>query len=34
KTAILMVLSGLDAKSAKEKLAKHNGFIRNALSDQ
>lgn len=34
KTAILMVLSGLDAKSAKAKLAKYNGFIRNALSEQ
>lgn len=34
KTAILMVLSGLDAQSAKAKLAQHNGFIRNALSDQ
>ena len=33
KTAILMVLSGLDAKSATDKLSKHNGFIRDALSD-
>ena len=31
KTAILMVLSGLDAKSATDKLSKHNGFIRDAL---
>lgn len=33
KTAILMVLSGLDAKSATEKLAQHNGFIRDALAN-
>lgn len=33
KTAILMVLSGLDAKSATDKLSKHNGFIRDALSN-
>ncbi|HIF9172168.1 TPA: N-acetylmuramic acid 6-phosphate etherase [Photobacterium damselae] len=31
KTAILMILAGLDAKQAKKQLANHNGFIRSAL---
>ena len=34
KTAILMLLSGLDAVSAQHKLNKHNGFIRDALADK
>ncbi|MFT6986700.1 MAG: N-acetylmuramic acid 6-phosphate etherase [Psychromonas sp.] len=34
KTAILMLLSGYDAKIARQKLSKHNGFIRQALADQ
>ena len=34
KTAILMLLDGLDAKSARQKLSKHNGFIRQALEDR
>lgn len=34
KTAILMVLSGIDAECAKEKLALHKGFIRNALENK
>ncbi|EOV1171258.1 N-acetylmuramic acid 6-phosphate etherase [Vibrio fluvialis] len=34
KTAILMILSGLDAKQATAKLQQHNGFIRAALNDQ
>lgn len=33
KTAILMLLSGVDAHSAKQKLDKHKGFIRHALAD-
>ena len=33
KTAILMLLSGLDAQTAQQKLSKHNGFIRHALND-
>ncbi|MGL5290856.1 MAG: N-acetylmuramic acid 6-phosphate etherase [Vibrionaceae bacterium] len=33
KTAIFMLLTGLNAKEAKEKLNAHNGFIRNALND-
>jgi len=32
KTAIVMILSGLDADEAKAKLAEHNGFVRAALS--
>ncbi|PMH40865.1 N-acetylmuramic acid 6-phosphate etherase [Vibrio sp. 10N.286.49.B3] len=31
KTAILMLLSGLDAESAKQKLKENNGFVRLAL---
>lgn len=31
KTAILMLLGGLDAQTAKQKLEKHHGFIRQAL---
>ncbi|EHA1081718.1 N-acetylmuramic acid 6-phosphate etherase [Photobacterium damselae] len=31
KTAILMILAGLDAEQAKKQLANHNGFIRSAL---
>ena len=34
KTAILMLLSGLDAQTARHKLNKHNGFIRHALDDK
>ncbi|MCW8994943.1 MAG: N-acetylmuramic acid 6-phosphate etherase [Psychromonas sp.] len=34
KTAILMLLSGLDAQTAQLKLDKHNGFIRHALADK
>lgn len=34
KTAILMLLSGLNAQSARKKLEKHNGFIRKALEDK
>ena len=34
KTAILMLLSGLDAQTAQHKLNKHNGFIRHALDDK
>ncbi|KGK11526.1 N-acetylmuramic acid 6-phosphate etherase [Vibrio navarrensis] len=34
KTAILMILSGLDAEQAKTKLQQHNGFIRAALNDK
>lgn len=34
KTAILMVLLGIDAISAAEKLVLHNGFIRNALANK
>jgi N-acetylmuramic acid 6-phosphate etherase len=34
KTAILILLSGLDAQTAKQKLNKHNGFIRHALLDK
>ncbi len=34
KTAILMILSGLDAQTAQQKLSKHNGFIRHALADK
>lgn len=33
KTAILMLLSGLDAVAAQQKLNKHSGFIRHALAD-
>lgn len=33
KTAILMILTQLDANEAKEHLAKHQGFIRKALSE-
>ena len=33
KTAILMILSGLDAKQAKQRLERHNGFIRSALNE-
>ena len=33
KTAILMLLSDLDADSARQKLNKHNGFLRHALAD-
>lgn len=33
KTAILMILSGLNAKQAKERLKRHNGFIRAALNE-
>ena len=33
KTAILMILSGLNAQSATEKLKQHQGFVRNALAD-
>ncbi|AUI87535.1 N-acetylmuramic acid 6-phosphate etherase [Vibrio azureus] len=32
KTAIFMILSGLDAQKAKRKLTEHNGFIRKALT--
>ncbi|ELI6449733.1 N-acetylmuramic acid 6-phosphate etherase [Photobacterium damselae] len=31
KTAILMILAGVDAEQAKKQLANHNGFIRSAL---
>ncbi|WP_325895209.1 N-acetylmuramic acid 6-phosphate etherase [Grimontia sp. NTOU-MAR1] len=31
KTAILMILAGIDAKEATARLEKHNGFIRQAL---
>ncbi|HIF9356950.1 TPA: N-acetylmuramic acid 6-phosphate etherase [Photobacterium damselae] len=31
KTAILMILAGLDAEQAKKQLANHNGFIRSTL---
>lgn len=31
KTAILMILAGLDTEQAKKQLANHNGFIRSAL---
>ncbi|HIF9443041.1 TPA: N-acetylmuramic acid 6-phosphate etherase [Photobacterium damselae] len=31
KTAILIILAGLDAEQAKKQLANHNGFIRSAL---
>jgi len=34
KTAILMILSGLDAEQAKAKLQQHNSFIRAALNDK
>ena len=34
KTAIMMVLSGLDAQQAKAKLAQHKGFLRTALQDK
>jgi len=34
KTAILMILSGLDADQATAKLKLHNGFIRAALNDK
>ncbi|MCC4238198.1 N-acetylmuramic acid 6-phosphate etherase [Vibrio anguillarum] len=34
KTAIVMILAGLSAEQATQKLAKHNGFIRAALNDQ
>lgn len=34
KTAILMILSGLDAKQATAKLQQHKGFIRAALNDK
>lgn len=34
KTAILMILSGLDAQQARDKLVQHRGFIRAALNDQ
>jgi N-acetylmuramic acid 6-phosphate etherase len=34
KTAILMLLSGLDTQAARQKLNKHNGFIRHALQDK
>ncbi|CAG9295361.1 N-acetylmuramic acid 6-phosphate etherase [Celerinatantimonas diazotrophica] len=34
KTAILMILSGLDAQQAASKLQQHNGFIRAALNDE
>lgn len=34
KTAILMILSGDDAKTAGQKLSEHNGFIRRALTDR
>lgn len=33
KTAILMLLSDLDAASARQKLDKHQGFLRHALAD-
>jgi len=33
KTAILMLLTGLDAQTAKQKLEKHHGFIRQALDE-
>lgn len=33
KTAILMILSGLDAKTAAHKLEQHKGFVRHALAD-
>lgn len=33
KTAILMVLAGLNAEAATARLAKHKGFIRQALQD-
>ncbi len=33
KTAIMMILSGLDAPEAKAALARHNGFLRAALQD-
>ena len=33
KTAILMLLTGLDAKTAKQKLEHHQGFIRQALEE-
>ena len=33
KTAILMILSGLDVQSARQKLDKHKGFIRHALNN-
>lgn len=32
KTAILMLLADIDAKQAKQRLADHNGFIRQALT--
>jgi len=34
KTAILMILSGHDAKTARQKLSEHKGFIRQALADR
>lgn len=34
KTAILMLLAEIDAKQAKQRLEKHNGFIRLALNHQ
>ena len=33
KPAILMILSGLDAATARAKLAAHNGFLRAALEN-
>ncbi|WP_354624039.1 N-acetylmuramic acid 6-phosphate etherase [Psychromonas sp. MME2] len=33
KTAILMILSGLNAETATAKLKQHQGFVRNALAD-
>jgi N-acetylmuramic acid 6-phosphate etherase len=34
KPAILMILSGLDAETARARLAQHNGFLRAALAQQ
>lgn len=34
KTAIMMVLSGLDAQQAKAQLAQHKGFLRTALQNK
>ncbi|KJY79571.1 N-acetylmuramic acid 6-phosphate etherase [Vibrio nigripulchritudo] len=34
KTAIFMILAGLDAEQAKSRLKEHNGFIRSALETQ
>lgn len=34
KTAIFMILAGLDAEQAKSRLKEHNGFIRSALAAQ